>query len=123
MSRLNELVGLCFHSRTLAHIMHLRTTGLGSEAVHEALDEFYKAVPEFGDSLAETGTSRHGREVLDIPTNTFLPTGSPVAMFKAFRSWIDDNRASCSEYSDIQNQIDELLQQINSTLYKLERLM
>jgi hypothetical protein len=103
--------------------MHLRTTGLGSEAIHEALDEFYKAIPEHGDQLAETGTARHGREVLEIPVATFLPSGNPIAMLKAFRSWIDDNRGECSEYSDIQNQIDEVLTQINSTLYKLERLM
>lgn len=122
-SKLGELVGLCFTARTLGHIMHLRTRGLGSEAIHNALRDFYNNVIELGDSLAETGTARYGDTVLDIPTDAFLPSANPISMLKSFRSWIDDNRSECGIHSDMQNQVDELLSEINSTLYKLERLM
>lgn len=122
-TRIGELVGFCFQARTISHIMHLRTRGLGSEAVHLALEGFYKKVVKVGDALAEVGASRHGQAALEIPLSAGLPTSNPISMLKAFRAWIDDNRDTVSEHSEIQNMIDELLAEIGGTLYKLERLM
>jgi DNA-binding ferritin-like protein len=52
-----ELVMRLFHARTAAHVMHLQTT---SYAKHKALNEFYDAIVDFADSIAEGYQGEHG---------------------------------------------------------------
>ena len=41
---------------------------------------------------------------------------------KTIRTYIDDNRKVFGTYSEIQNQLDELVSTLNSTVYKLTNL-
>ena len=59
---LARIIAIMFMSRTYAHMAHLKTE---SRAAHKALDEFYSALPDQADKLAEVVQGSLG--VLDIP--------------------------------------------------------
>jgi hypothetical protein len=43
-------------------------------------------------------------------------------MLRGLRRYIDENRLAMCSHSEIQNLIDEIVTQLNTTLYKLENL-
>lgn len=96
---------------------HLQTK---SYAVHVALNGYYDAIVGIADSLAEAFQGREG--IITIYPLVHCDARNPVKLIEGVRSWIDENRESCSEYSEIQNIIDELQDLNNSTLYKLKNL-
>lgn len=111
------LVMQLFHARTNAHVLHLRTK---SYATHIALNEFYDNIVELTDTLAEAYQGRDG--ILDYPELPYKPESDPIQMIRGLRRYIDDNRAAMCGESEIQNLIDEIVAQMDSTLYKLENL-
>lgn len=116
-----ELVARCFQARTDAHIAHLMTR---SYAEHKALDEFYSGVVDLADSFAEAATGRYG--ILDFPQ--IMPRhkdstyDKPVTIPKGLRTWLDANREKCTDDSELQNMIDEIIALCSSTVYKLDFL-
>jgi hypothetical protein len=50
---IGQFVAVLFLARDLAHKAHLRATGPGSFAKHDALGDFYPAVIDLADSLVE----------------------------------------------------------------------
>jgi ribosomal protein S10 len=113
-----ELVARCFQARTDAHIAHLSTK---SYAAHKALNEFYDEIVDLADAFAESAQGRCGI----LPYPECEPHGkvdNPVATITAFRRWIDDERDDCTDHSELQNVVDEIVTLCNSTLYKLKVL-
>lgn len=47
---------------------------------------------------------------------------NPLEYVKGIRAYIDTNRKVFGEYSEIQNTLNELISQFNSTIYKLTNL-
>ncbi len=111
------LVMQLFHARTNAHVLHLQTK---SYAKHVALNEFYDNIVGLTDSLAEAYQGREG--IFDYPELPYKPESDPIQMIRGLRRYIDENRAAMCGRSEIQNIIDEIVSQMNSTLYKLENL-
>ena len=116
---MGELVMRCLHARTTAHVLHLKAT---SYAKHKALNDFYDALPDFVDSIAEAYQGEHGL-IASYPPR-YTPTDDPVALVKGLATWLEDHRYECCDESDtyVQNIIDELLALCRSTLYKLQFL-
>jgi nicotinic acid phosphoribosyltransferase len=96
---------------------HLQTKDY---ATHIALGEYYDAIVDIADSLAESFQGRDG--IITSYPLVHLDSGNPIKLIEQVRSWVDSNRKACSEYSEIQNVIDELQALNNSTLYKLKNL-
>jgi hypothetical protein len=111
------LVMQLFHARTNAHVLHLRTR---SYAAHIALNEFYDNIVELTDTLAEATQGRYG--ILDYPDLPYKPESDPIQMIRGLRRYIDENRMAMCDHSELQNLIDEIVAQADSTLYKLENL-
>ena len=111
------LIALCFDARTKAHKAHLKTT---SYAAHMALGEFYEAIVDLADSFAEAYQGRSG-ELIDIP-DIRLVSNEGLNLVVELRTWIDANRSKVCDHSEIQNLIDEIVAQCNSTIYKLKFL-
>jgi hypothetical protein len=111
------LVMQLFHARTNAHVLHLRTR---SYAAHVALNEFYDSIVELTDSLAEATQGRYG--ILDYPELPYKAESDPIQMIRGLRRYIDENRQAMCDHSELQNLIDEIVAQADSTLYKLENL-
>lgn len=112
-----ELVMTLFQARTIAHVMHLRTR---SYAAHKALNEFYDEVVDVADAFAEAYQGVYG--LLEFkPVAIKLPTDS-VAFLTGLRGWVDQNRKAVTDRAELQNLIDEIVDLIDSTIYKLRFL-
>ena len=114
------IVAVLFTSRDHAHRAHLLTK---SYAQHVALGEFYDAVVDLADSLAEVTMGTYG-------TFTEIPVEPPArgaidAALEAHLNKIEDLRAAFGGNAcdrPIENLLDEVGALFAQTLYKLRNL-
>lgn len=120
---IGQLIALLFLARDLAHREHLRVTGPGSFAKHMALGEFYPAIVELADKLAEAYQGRNGI-IEDMPLLENEGGDAIVGVLERHVDWIKINRYTAVPRDDstIQNIIDKIVGQYLSTLYKLKFL-
>lgn len=112
-----KAVGILFMSRTYAHMAHLKTP---SYAAHVALNEFYEAIVDLADSLAEPSQGLYGK--LDIPfINVSGSVTDPVGALSGHLKMLESTMAECDE-DWIMNIFQEIQKQYRSTLYKLAEL-
>ena len=116
---IGELIMRLFHARTNAHVLHLKTR---SYAQHKALNEFYDAIVDLADTIAEAYQGSHGL-IENFPPR-YTMADEPLPMLKGLCTWIKDNRYSVADKSEsnIQNEIDNVVTLIDSTIYKLQFL-
>lgn len=117
-----EFVSKLFASRDIMHMRHLNPTKSGlpsSYAEHKALNEYYDSLIDFIDSFVESYQGKHGLLEFEI-----LRTNSeePISHLSALVKYIEDNKDSIFPDSYLNNQVDELISLIYSTLYKLKYL-
>jgi hypothetical protein len=105
------------NSATCAHIQHWQTRNY---ATHKALKKYYEAIPDLVDKLVETYMGRNG--LVGDFEEEFEIEKEPVRYFKALQKYVDESRKHLPKDSELQNIIDEILDLINSTLYKLQNL-
>lgn len=110
------VVGL-LTSRTVTHVLHLRTR---SYSQHMALGDFYGAIGDLADGIAETLQGRYDLLPLVVEPAP-LDTADPIAYLQGLAAFVEANRDCCSD-TDVQNQIDEVASLVASTLYKLRFL-
>lgn len=106
------------HSATNTHIHHLQTK---SYAQHQALGSFYDSIIELTDSLIESYQGRMN-VIVEYPTNYDAPKVDGIAELDDLSSYVIANRSVVGSYSELQNLIDEIQDEINSTIYKLKNL-
>ena len=115
---MEEIIGLLFHARNIAHKEHLKTK---SYAQHMALGSFYDEVIELADKLAEAYQGDEGI-MKDIP----LFNKEADCMIDDFLvkqvNMIEKLRTSATKRTAIQNIIDEVIGLYLSTIYKLRNL-
>jgi hypothetical protein len=115
---MEEIIGLLFHARNIAHKEHLKTK---SYAQHMALGSFYDEVIELADKLAEAYQGDEGI-MKDIP----LFNKEADCMIDDFLvkqvNMIEKLRTSATKRTAIQNIIDEVISLYLSTIYKLRNL-
>lgn len=120
---IGQFIAVLFLARDLAHRAHLRTTGKGSFAAHDALGDFYPAVVDLADTLAET---YQGCELtlIDIPLLDNEFTGEIKESLQAQLKWLKANRykAVKKEETHLQNIIDEIIALYDRTIFKLHFL-
>ncbi len=120
---IGQFIAVLFLARDLAHKAHLRATGPGSFARHDALGDFYPAVIELADSLVE---AYQGCELtlIDIPLlDNEFPSEIKESM-QAQVKWLKANRYKAVEKDEtqMQNIIDEIVALYDRTIYKLHFL-
>jgi len=115
---MGELIALLFLAREITHREHLKTK---SFAQHMALGEFYPAIIDLADQIAEAYQGCEGK-ILSIPYLKSTSQGSIETILKAQLKWIGEHRKGVSDETSIQNLIDEVVAQYQSTLYKLKFL-
>jgi DNA-binding ferritin-like protein len=123
-SSLDTMVSACvseiMNATTSFHKLHLKLKGDGSYAAHKALNEFYDALPDHADTLAE-GYQGAAEKLLTYTetTSRVLDTISDAV------SYLRDIHAMITKlqgmipYSEIVNNLDLIKDAINSTKYKL----
>jgi hypothetical protein len=117
------LVATLFLARDLAHREHLATKGLGADARHRALGEFYEAIVELGDSLAEGYMGRFDVD-LDIPLLAHATGDDIINVLTAQAEWVREMRYNAipREETPLHNIVDEIEMRYYHTLFKLRRL-
>jgi hypothetical protein len=97
---------------------HLKTD---SYSGHMAMDEYYKDMPELIDQLIENYMGRYGKvlsyeNILNVANFT-----SPVEYLTALRELVSQTYETISA-SELKSDLDAILSQIDSTVYKLREL-
>jgi len=115
---MGELIALLFMARDITHREHLKTRSL---AAHMALGEFYPAIIDFADKLAEAYQGCEGK-LINIPYVKNTVNEDVESILRNHIKWIESNRKKLSDESSIQNIIDEIEGLYQSTLYKLKFL-
>lgn len=117
-----EFVGSLLHSATITHMMHLQTTGPGSYAKHKALGAYYEGIADLADSVAEAIQGSELTIITGYPKSFTVSLRDPLAYMEALKQFVEVNRESVSEASNVQNEIDNIVTLIDSTIYKLKFL-
>jgi len=115
-----EMISLLLHSRNQTHILHLQTK---SYAEHKALNDYYDGIVGLVDGLVESYQGKYGiisgYKSYDI--SDYKSTESTIKYLSELCDKVTKLRKCCDD-SWIQNQIDNVCELINSTLYKLRFL-
>ena len=122
MADFGELVAQLFLSREVAHRAHLKEKGQGSYARHIALNDFYDAIVEHADSIAEAYQGEYAK-LLDIPMleDDENAIDDIAATLRRHKAWVDQHRYDevPKEQTSIQNIIDGAVLEYQRVLYKL----
>ena len=125
MEAVGLFLGTLMQSRNQAHIYHLQVQGMGSFAAHKALNEYYDAIVDNIDGIAESYQGRYGKLVgYTIPGDLreYSNVDGLITYFSGLDMFVDKIRTQIPQDSYIQNQIDEITTLIASTNYKLKML-
>ena len=122
---MEKIASLFFHSRTQAHVFHLRVKGPGAYATHKALQKYYEEIIELIDGLVESYQGKNGliefQEVEGIDNNASHE--NIIKYFEKLAAALEKLRTEESlQDTWIQNQIDGVAELIYSTKYNLENL-
>lgn len=116
-------VSYIFACRNIVHMLHLNTH---SFSAHKALDDYYTEVIPIVDSIAEVTMGYQGSVLKGYKDYPFAKYENydPVTYLKEVREYVREYRyiSFPKDYSPIQNELDNLENLLNSTLYKLEQL-
>lgn len=116
MNKAEEFVSYALQDRDFAHIAHWKTT---SYSEHKALNEFYDSLLELIDGFVEQYQGYYGGR-MEIDRKTGNSDDIRDALEKSME-WIETNRYEICEKDEtpLQNTIDEVVRQYQSTLYML----
>jgi hypothetical protein len=121
----NEIIGqfisTLFSSRTQAHVFHLQTD---SFAEHSALNVYYDEIVGITDGIVESYQGKYGiiRGYGNVSLQEFQNCEGVIAYFEVLYTYVEKSRQMLPQDTYIQNQIDEVVALIASTLYKLRFL-
>lgn len=118
---IGQFVSTLFASRTQAHIYHLQTP---SFAAHKALNEYYDEIVGITDGLVESYQGKYGiiTGYTNIALQEYESCEAIIMFFETLCMYVEKIRQVICQDSYIQNQIDEIVALIKSTIYKLRFL-
>lgn len=103
------------HSGTNTHFFHWATN---SYAKHKTLGKFYSNIIELTDQLAETFFGIYG-QITEFPSTYHQPK-EPLSYLESLQSFVKDARADLPTDSEIVQLIDNIAQEIDTTIYLLK---
>lgn len=112
-----QFVAVLLHSATATHFLHLQSQ---SYAQHVALAEYYDAIVDLADKWAEAYQGAYDR-ITTYPSD-FALAKDPVQYLQTIKRYVDAHRKELPSDTALQNIVDEIVDLIDSTLYKLRFL-
>lgn len=102
------------------HQLHLKVTGPGSHAAHEALGDFYEDLPGLVDKVAEQYQGAR-EKLLEYPTVASVKCSSVQEALSHMKELYNEivELQKIMPFSEVVNQLDEMKSLIASTKYKL----
>jgi DNA-binding ferritin-like protein len=122
MNEFIQLISTLLASRTQAHIFHWQVQGIGSDAAHRALGTYYDEIVELFDGLVESFQGRYGIQKGYTSPASFKEDGQFINYFEALSKYVEAIRTKIPQDSYLQNQVDEVVDLIETTKYKLINL-
>lgn len=122
MNEFARLISTLLASRTQAHIFHWQVQGVGSDAAHRALGEYYDEIVDLVDGIVESMQGKYGIQRGYTSPATFKEDGQFVSYFEALAMYVETIRTKIPQDSYIQNEIDTVVKLIQTTKYKLVNL-
>lgn len=118
---MGQFVSTLLASRTQAHIFHLQTP---SFAAHKALNDYYDEIVGVTDGLVESYQGKYGiiTGYGNIALQEYQSCEAIIVFFETLCMYVEKSREMICQDSYIQNQIDEVVALIKSTIYKLRFL-
>jgi hypothetical protein len=116
-----KLVSYLLHSATQVHVFHLQTNSFSE---HSALNTYYDEIVGLTDGLIESYQGKYDilKGYENYVLNDYENNAQIVRYFKALMSTVEELRVSVKNDSYLQNEIDNVVGLIASTLYKLRFL-
>lgn len=114
----SELASRLFHMRSQFHIYHLQTN---SYARHKALNSLYDSVLDKADTIIETLQGKLGSVLKGYKSYPYLEDDSVESYIKECINYLEGYRNSLPKpkFDNIDNQIQTLIDDLESTLYLL----
>lgn len=116
----DHVIGSVLFSITFAHLFHLCTTDYPA---HMALDDYYNEMPKKIDALAEKFLSDNSSILI---VNAILPGLDPIDYFERLKKFVATFSSKMEgvyvDTSAYQSEMDDIINLISATLYKLKRL-
>jgi len=118
---IGQFISTLFASRTQAHVFHLQTP---SFAAHKALNDYYDEIVGITDGIAESYQGKYGiiTGYGNIALQEYESCEAIIMFFETLCMYVEKSRQMLPQDSYLQNQIDEVVALINSTIYKLRFL-
>jgi hypothetical protein len=119
MDQFATFIGTLMQSRNQVHIYHLQTD---SYAQHVALQGYYEGIVDLIDGLVESYQGRNGILRGYKMAGNIKEDNNPTMYFEGLCKFVETIRTQVPQDSYLQNQIDEVVDLIESTKYKLKFL-
>ena len=103
------------HAGTNTHFFHWATK---SYAKHKTLGHFYSNIVDLTDTLAECYFGLYG-QITQFPSTYHQPK-EPLAYLQSLQSFVKDARSDLPTDSEIVQLIDNIAQEIDTTIYLLK---
>jgi len=104
------------HSGTNTHFMHWATK---SYAQHKTLGKFYENIIELTDALAEAYFGCYN-QITEFPDCYHLPKGTPLSYLESLKRFVKDARSDLPKESQLIQLVDNIAQEIDTTIYLLK---
>ena len=114
-----ELFGTLQQSVVGSWRKHLRTAKYGK---HEALDEFYKEMPEKVDALIEAWMGANGKKIGEFDNLLKSANYNTLSYLKELKKICKQGYSILSDNDELKSLLDDIVNLINSTLYKVKEL-
>lgn len=116
---IEELFGTLQQATVASWRKHLRTA---KYAKHEALDEFYKELPEKVDALIEGYMGAHGKKITKFENILKSSNMNTLKYLQELKKVCKQGYDLLDENEELQGLLDDIVNLINSTLYKVKEL-
>lgn len=116
---IEELFGTLQMSTVATWRKHLRTAKYGK---HEALDEFYKEMPEKVDALIEAWMGAHGKKVGAFQNILSSSNLNTLKYLQELKRVCKEGYSLMGDNDELKSLLDDIVNLINSTLYKVKEL-
>jgi DNA-binding ferritin-like protein len=119
-NKFESLISKLLHSRTQTHIFHLQSDNFSQ---HKALDEYYDDIVDLIDDLVESYQGEFGiiKNYQNYDLEVYKNNDQVVKFLTGLSEDVNDLRETLGD-SFLVGKLDEVVELINSTLYKLKNL-
>lgn len=116
MKQSAEFCQTLLHAVTNTHILHWRSK---SYAEHQALGTFYDELSDLVDGLAEKIMGKYDITFPFIKASYYVPAETAKEELESLKEYVAETRKEIPQDSEIQNEVDNIANLINQTLYLL----